>query len=501
MIRMSAMASPQTLARRLVRTMVPWFLLIAFGLTAAQVTVQYLSVNGAIVGDLESLARTVEPSVAQAVWELDQPSLDDLARGAMLNAIVTGVSITGDNHAPLVAIGRLPEGPPERRSPWFRLAKRAQVPLYVRSQRGERYLIGQLDIYSSPEVVWRRIRSGLYVSLASSILVTGALWLLFFGTIRSQLSKTVTGVARTVASWTDPARDGAVRKIEYPYRDELGDLVDALHENRERLARSLQDLGSINQNLEKIVEARTSELRAAKDAAESADRLKSAFLATMSHELRTPLNSIIGFTGILLQELVGPLNPEQKKQMGMVRNSSSHLLELINDVLDLSKIEAGQLQVAHEPVDVKAAALKVTESLRPLARKKGLALHCEVADTLEPLTSDRRRVEQILTNLIGNAIKFTETGEVRMRVAAAGQAIRIDVTDTGIGIEGADLDQLFQPFYQIDTGLTRKYGGTGLGLSICKRLTELLGGRIWAESAPGQGSTFTFLLPRAEALP
>jgi len=277
--------------------------------------------------------------------------------------------------------------------------------------------------------------------------------------------------------------------------------VDALHENRARLTVSLQDLGSVNQNLEKIVEARTYELRAAKDAAESADRLKSAFLATMSHELRTPLNSIIGFTGILLQEMVGPLNPEQKKQMGMVRTSSNHLLELINDVLDLSKIEAGQLQVAHEPVDLKAAALKVTESLRPLAQKKGLALHCEVPGALGLLVSDRRRVEQILTNLMGNAIKFTEKGEVTLRVAPAGQDMRIDVTDTGIGIDRADLERLFQPFFQIDTGLTRKYGGTGLGLSICKRLTELLGGRIWAESAPGQGSTFTFLLPRTEVLP
>jgi len=495
------MASHQTLARRLVHTMIPWFLLIAFGLTAAQITVQYLSVNGAIAGDLGSLARTVEPSVAQAVWELDQPSLDDLARGIMLNAIVTGVSITGDDRATLVAIGRLPEVQQERRSPWSRFAKRVRMPLYFRSQRGELHLIGQLDIYSSPEVVWQRIRSGLYMSLAGSVVVTGALWLLFFGTIRSQLSKTVTGVARTVAGWTDPAGDCAIRRIEYPYRDELGDLVDALHENRARLTVSLQDLGSVNQNLEKIVEARTYELRAAKDAAESADRLKSAFLATMSHELRTPLNSIIGFTGILLQEMVGPLNPEQKKQMGMVRTSSNHLLELINDVLDLSKIEAGQLQVAHEPVDLKAAALKVTESLRPLAQKKGLALHCEVPGALGLLVSDRRRVEQILTNLMGNAIKFTEKGEVTLRVAPAGQDMRIDVTDTGIGIDRADLERLFQPFFQIDTGLTRKYGGTGLGLSICKRLTELLGGRIWAESAPGQGSTFTFLLPRTEVLP
>ena len=339
------------------------------------------------------------------------------------------------------------------------------------------------------------------MALLSSAVITGALWLLFFGTIRNQLSRIVTGVARSVAGWpAQPGLDPAGR-IEYPYRDELGDLVDALNENRERLAISMQDLGTINQNLEKIVEARTFELRVAKDAAESADRLKSAFLATMSHELRTPLNSIIGFTGILLQEMVGPLNPEQKKQMGMVRASSSHLLELINDVLDLSKIEAGQFQVSRERIDLNAIALKVMQSVQPLALKKGLALRCELPETLAPFLSDRRRVEQILMNLLGNAIKFTESGEIRVRIAPMGAEVRIEVDDTGIGIAPEQLDRLFQPFFQIDTGLTRKYGGTGLGLSICKRLTELLGGRIWVESVPGRGSTFSVLLPAAEAVP
>jgi signal transduction histidine kinase len=221
----------------------------------------------------------------------------------------------------------------------------------------------------------------------------------------------------------------------------------------------------------------------------------------MSHELRTPLNSIIGFTGILLQELVGPLNPEQKKQMGMVRGSSGHLLELINDVLDISKIEAGQLQVGHEPVDLNTVALKVAATVQPLAQKKGLTLNCELPDGLEPLSSDRRRVEQILMNLLGNAIKFTDAGEVRMRVSPAGPDIRIEVIDTGIGIAPEHLDHLFQPFFQIDIGLTRKYGGTGLGLSISKRLTELLGGRIRVDSVLGRGSTFTVLLPRVEAIP
>ena len=235
-------------------------------------------------------------------------------------------------------------------------------------------------------------------------------------------------------------------------------------------------------------------LSEAKHAAESADRLKSAFLATMSHELRTPLNSIIGFTGILLQSLAGPLNDEQKKQLGMVQGSARHLLALINDVLDLSKIEAGQLNVACAPFDLRAAIEKVTGSVRPLAETKGIALRVELAPEVGPCVSDRRRVEQILLNLLSNAIKFTERGEVTLVVQTAAGCLRMSVHDTGIGIKPEDVPKLFQPFQQIDGEVTRDHGGTGLGLVICRRLARLLGGDVQVESAWGKGSSFTVTL-------
>ncbi len=262
-----------------------------------------------------------------------------------------------------------------------------------------------------------------------------------------------------------------------------------------------RELATYRAHLGKLVKERTAELEIAKDRAEAADRIKSAFLATMSHELRTPLNSIIGFTGILLQGIVGPLNDEQKKQLGMVRGSAQHLLSLINDVLDISKIEAGQLRMTDEPFDLREALEKTVASARPLAEKKGLALSCAVSDGIDRITADRRRVEQVLLNLISNAVKFTERGSVTVECRSDGDQVRISVTDTGIGIRPEDRETIFQAFRQVDSGVNRRYEGTGLGLPISRRLVELMGGRIEIESEWGSGSTFSFSLPRERKAP
>ena len=238
------------------------------------------------------------------------------------------------------------------------------------------------------------------------------------------------------------------------------------------------------------------QLRQAMERAQAADRLKSAFLATMSHELRTPLNSIIGFTGIMLQGLTGPLNPEQHKQMTMVQASSRHLLSLINDVLDISKIEAGQLSLERNPFDLRLSLEKSLRLVAPLAEKKGLTLSTELPDLDYRITSDQRRVEQVVINLLNNAIKFTEQGWVKLSAEGDGDGLLLHLADSGIGIAAEDLPRLFQPFHQLDSGLARKREGTGLGLSICRKLLDMMGGTIAVHSVPGEGSTFTIRLPR-----
>ena len=254
----------------------------------------------------------------------------------------------------------------------------------------------------------------------------------------------------------------------------------------------------------------STELAAETLRAQAADRLKSAFLATMSHELRTPLNSIIGFTGLLHQGLAGELNPEQKKQIGMVLGSSRHLLSLVNDVLDLTKIEAGDLQVSFQPFDLREAIEHIRQLLLPLAERKGLRLEVRVAADVGQIIGDRRRVEQVFLNLVGNGIKFTDKGQVsvladvlpnggphdgRAGTNGHGPLARIQVVDSGIGIRPEDVGKLFHAFRQLDSGLNRQHEGTGLGLVICEKLLDAMGGNIEVHSQRGAGSTFTVTLP------
>jgi two-component system, sensor histidine kinase and response regulator len=495
----------QTLARRLLYTLLPWYLLLAFCVTSIQLAMEYYTVSSDVAADLASLGRTVEPGVTEAVWELDNMRLASVARGIRQNAIVTGLQIADEKGRTIVADGNIPAAPPQEAGIFRIRDRRETVPLLHQSRDGKPQPIGLMVLHSSDEVVWQRMKYGFFLVLVNSVIEGAGLWLILSWTVRFRLSRNVTEVARIVATWKFKPGDAPVKPIAYPYQDELGRLVNALNESQARLLESIRELNDMNVNLESCIAERTWELRQAKDAAESADRLKSAFLATMSHELRTPLNSIIGFTGIVLQGLAGPLNDEQATQLGMVRDSSRHLLALINDVLDISKIEAGQLKVAAVPFDLAASIRKVAAIVGPLADKKGLELSVRVADGVGPMVGDARRVEQVMLNLLGNAIKFTDTGSVKLEVApaddfvpagfAAQPAVRLTVTDTGIGIKPEDEALLFAPFRQVESDLSRHHEGTGLGLAICKKLVELMGGMIKVESKWQQGSVFSVTLP------
>ncbi|MFO1329538.1 MAG: PAS domain-containing protein [Rubrivivax sp.] len=259
--------------------------------------------------------------------------------------------------------------------------------------------------------------------------------------------------------------------------------------------RSLQDeLRRANAELEHRVALRTAELERARDDAQAASRTKSAFLANMSHELRTPMNAIIGFTGLLQREVQ---EPSQRVRLARIADASRHLLEIINDVLDLSKIEAGKMGLEAAPFSLRELAQRALEMVATPAREKGLELGSDMGDTPDAWVGDAMRLSQALINLLSNAVKFTESGWVRLRVqpmerAGDRQRLRFEVSDSGIGVDEAAQQRLFGAFEQADVSTTRRFGGTGLGLALTRRIAAMMGGDSGVDSAPGQGSRFWF---------
>jgi PAS domain S-box-containing protein len=264
--------------------------------------------------------------------------------------------------------------------------------------------------------------------------------------------------------------------------------ITALRESEAQLREATADL-------EQRVRERTAELLVAKERAEAAGRAKSDFLASMSHELRTPLNGIVGFTEFMIDGKPGPLNPKQKEYLGDVLTSGRHLLQLINDLLDLAKVEAGKMRLYAEPFRIVIAIEEVRAVMRAMAEQKNIAISISVEPMIDVVTLDQQKFKQVLYNLLSNAVKFTGAGG-RVAISAAPRDaahFSLSVADTGIGIKAEDIARLFTDFEQLDD--SRSHGGTGLGLALTRRLVELHGGSISVASEFGNGSTFTVVLP------
>jgi signal transduction histidine kinase len=260
-------------------------------------------------------------------------------------------------------------------------------------------------------------------------------------------------------------------RVAIPNRDELG----ALAANVNRMS---EELGSLYHQIQ------------------AASRHKSEFLANMSHELRTPLNAIIGFSEVLLQRMFGELNPKQEEYLRDVLDSGRHLLSLINDILDLSKIEAGRMELEPSAFDVPSALEGCLALVRERAGQHGIALELVVGERVDRLVADERKVRQVVLNLLSNAVKFTpEGGRITLQGTRTDRAMQISVRDTGVGIAPEEQEVVFEEFRQVGSDAARKREGTGLGLALARKFVELHGGRIWVVSEVGKGSTFAFTIP------
>jgi signal transduction histidine kinase len=272
--------------------------------------------------------------------------------------------------------------------------------------------------------------------------------------------------------------------INVPNRDEFGALADRMNHMSQELRRLYESQRRGAQELQRL-----------NDQLQHASEAKSNFLANMSHELRTPMNAILGFVEMALDEIYGEVPPHLKEPLTDIQTNGKHLLRLINDVLDLSKIEAGRMELVLAEYSVQDVVETVRSSLQSLALEKGLEFATTAGEDIPLAFGDGRRIAQCLTNLVGNALKFTKRGRVAVSVEQQGDNLLYRVSDTGIGIPKEELENIFTKFQQLDTAITREYSGSGLGLNITRKFVEMHGGRIWVESELGKGSTFLFSIP------
>ncbi|PZR37041.1 MAG: hybrid sensor histidine kinase/response regulator, partial [Ectopseudomonas oleovorans] len=483
-------------------------------LSVTQVAVDYASEEASINREIRALLEISHNPAARIAYNIDAELAQELVLGLLRSPAVTRAELIDNNGLVLASVSR-PRSESRYRvfsDSLFGAQRQFQDPLHVSHAPNEAlgFLRLEVDTYAFGSHFLRRSLLTLLTGFARSLLLSLILLVLFY----FMLTKPLTGVIRALSE-RNP-QDPQHRPVPCPKgheRDEIGTLVEVTNRQLSSIAQEIEQrrnaedrLTQYLNELENIVSARTAELKAtnarlsqsnseletARSMALNMAQARSAFLANMSHEIRTPLNGLLGMLALALD---GPLSAEQRQQLGIAHDSGKVLVELLNDILDLSKFEAGQLELETIPFDLGALA-EETASLLSQNAASAVELTCLIDPALPAqVLGDPTRVRQIVINLLSNALKFTRFGRVDLIVERNTDGICIRVRDTGIGIAEDAQARIFQPFAQAEVGITREYGGTGLGLALTRRLCEAMHGKLTLQSKEGLGSEFCAKLP------
>ncbi|EHJ03772.1 ATP-binding protein [Marinobacter manganoxydans] len=505
----------QRLSYRLTRDTVLVAMVLGLVLNVVQITLDYFSAKESMENEIHALIDISNSPASQIAYNIDVRLAEELLDGLLRHPATIDARITDNDDETMAASSKSsPESPYRWVSDLLFGSDRVfrqelQVPQLEDLSLG--HLIVTIDTYHYGALFLQRAGYTLISGLLKSLILSAALLAIFYFVLTRPMLNVISALSQVRASSPEKVR----LPIPANHReDEIGTMVGIINQHLETIDSSLAQLRhaesamkNYSTQLEQEVEDRTREIseknealqrgnralvKAKEDAVRRA-RARANFLASMSHEIRTPLNGVLGMLGLALE---GELDPAQRNRMEIALNAGENLLGLLNDILDISKVEAGKLSLENIPFSVRHLIEECATLHAQQARRKHIYLVTEIdPDLPENFLGDPTRVRQVLNNLLSNAIKFTDEGGVKIRAAYSGGSMRIDVVDTGIGMSSEGLHRIFSPFSQADAETTRLYGGTGLGLTLCRQLVERMHGQILVDSRQGNGTHFTVTLP------
>ena len=462
------------------------YILIAIIFTSYHIYVQYSLAKGTVLKDMHTIEKAFYNGIANSVWHLDEKQIEANTQAIESIQGIVGVSIISANNEVFSQKGDL--SLEDKKYIRFLYSKNKDISFsnalikhsfeIVHEGFSPGEILGHVNIYTSENAIYSIVKDSLIFILIYTFIIVVVLWILF----NHFSKKLLTNPLHQIIQATKNLDIKEYKEITLTHHDknksELNILVDTFNTMSKRITESFAKLKEQKQDLME------------------ANKYQTEFLANMSHELKTPLNSINIISSVMTKNTHNDLTTKQVKNLSIINKSGQDLLNLINDILDVSKIESGEIAIYLEKVNLTVLSNELFDSMKPVAKDKGILLEKKVTLENDIVMSDVKRIKQVIQNLLSNAIKFTDKGKVEFIVSEKNENIIVDVLDTGIGIPANKLLNIFERFKQIDGGTTRKYGGTGLGLSISKELASVLGGNLSVKSTLGSGSVFTFLFPK-----